>query len=395
MHGDRDLPPEAFGVGLTLLPSCGARRIRALLMAFGGAEVAWVAVTSRPDRVRAALVGSGAAPAQAASLAARWRDTAAGVDVGREWARVVDREAGVWLAGQPDFPAALGSDPEPPAVLYRQGVAGALERPAAAIVGTRRCTGYGRDVARELARDLAFAGVCVVSGLALGIDGAAHEGALAVEGAPPVAVVGSGLDVIYPPRHRGLWRRVAERGLLLSEAPLGAAPEPWRFPQRNRVIAGLASVVVVVESHAQGGSMSTVRCAIDRGVPVLAVPGSVRSPASSGTNHLLAEGAAPVTDAQDVLVAMALEGVIPDPQPSVEREVDVADAPEDPVLDAVDWTPTATEEILRRTGLSLGEASMALTRLEVAGFVRRNGGWWERTSRANHGPSPENGREPR
>jgi DNA processing protein len=184
-----------------------------------------------------------------------------------------------------------------------------------------------------------------------------------------------------------LWQRVAAHGLLLTEAPPGAAPEPWRFPRRNRVLAALADLVVVVESHASGGSLSTVRAAIDRGLTVMAVPGSVRSPSSVGTNRLLADGIAPVTDTADVLVALALEGVTLDPRsrhrsPSTEPTAPEPEQEADPLLAAVDWTPTSTEDVLRRTGLDLPEASRRLTQLELSGHVRRRGGWWERVGKA-------------
>jgi DNA processing protein len=192
---------------------------------------------------------------------------------------------------------------------------------------------------------------------------------------PPIAVVGSGLDVVYPPRHRALWQRVADHGLLLTEAPPGGAPEAWRFPRRNRILAALAKVVVVVESHASGGSLSTVRNAIDRGITVMAVPGSVRSPASAGTNRLLADGVAPVTGVDDVLTALSLEGAIVPTTTDAPRN---NSEDESPVLAAVDWTPTATEDVLRRTGWSLGAAATELARLEVQGLVRRRGSWWER-----------------
>src|SRR5262249_15322114 len=157
-----------------------------------------------------------------------------------------------------------------------RGSLAALDRPRVGLVGTRRCTPTGKSVARQLGRELAACGVAVVSGLAIGIDGCAHQGALAARAAPPVGVVGSRLDVVYPKSHRRLWDDVAAAGVLLSEAPLGAPPEPWRFPARNRILAALSDVVVVVESHAAGGSMHTVRAAVDRGIPVMAVPGSVR-----------------------------------------------------------------------------------------------------------------------
>lgn len=380
---------RAHALALAALPGANRHRLASVLAAAGGDPVrAWRELAGPPtlDLDLGSRLG-----AEASRLVDRWRALAATTDVAVGYRRAREQGIDLWLAGEAGYPPALVGDPEPPPLLFHLGgdraaeAVGALgagagpgaRRAAVAIVGTRRATAYGLDVARDLGRGLADAGVTVVSGLALGIDGAAHEGALVAgaEAAPPVGVVGSGLDVVYPRRHRHLWRRVAEAGVLLSEAPPGAMPEPWRFPQRNRILAGLADVVVVVESHTSGGSMSTVRAAIDRGITVMAVPGSVRSPSSEGTNRLLAEGVAPVTDVGDVLVALALEGAGAAPPLVTPTPAEVDD---DPVLAAVDWTPTATEEVLRRTGLSVPDAATQLTRLEVRGLVRRRGGWWER-----------------
>lgn len=398
------LPAEAFVVGLSLLPGCGHRRLRALLHAAPSlaAEELWRDVEAgrllenRP-RIEPHL------GRDARAIADQWKAAAAGIDCGAIWCRLQRDGIGVWSPGGEGFPPALVDDPDPPPILFWQGDAGALVPPGVAVVGTRRCTAYGTDVARELGRDLSLAGVAVVSGLALGIDGAAHEGALAGHrdgGAAPVAVVGSGLDVVYPPRHRALWRRVAEAGIVISEAPPGALPEGWRFPRRNRILAGLSHVVVVVESHAGGGSLSTVQAAIERGVQVMAVPGSIRSPSSTGTNRLLADGVAPVADVDDIVVALSLEGIEVGARPADEDASDdlSADAtseraPADPeaarLLAAVDWTPTATETILRRTGMSLTEASTGLVRLEVQGLVRKSGSWWERAT--GHSQLPARG----
>ena len=380
-----DLPPAAYAAALASLPGCSGRRLHHVLDASGWCpEQAWARLraASTLDLDLRSRVGSGVE-----ELVESWRRAAQRADVAAAWAAAMAAGIDVWVRGDDRYPARLVGDPDPPAVLFARGrtgeagVLGAARRPAVAIVGTRRCTSYGSDVARDLGRGLAAAGVVVISGLALGIDGAAHEGALVAGGAPPVGVVGSGLDVVYPKRHRTLWRRVGEAGLLLSEAPPGANAEPWRFPRRNRILAALADVVVVVESHASGGSLSTVRAAVERGVAVMAVPGSVRSPSSAGTNRLLADGVAPVTDVQDVLVALSLEGAtLPNASPPELGRPDPAPpaAAADPVLDAVDWTPTATEEILRRTGLGVAEGATRLARLEVLGLVRRRGGWWER-----------------
>jgi DNA processing protein len=243
-------------------------------------------------------------------------------------------------------------------------------------VGTRRCTGAGAGIARELGRELAAQGIGVVSGLALGIDGAAHRGALD-GGGPAIGVVGSGLDVVYPSRHRELWSQVAERGLLLSEAPLGTRPAGWRFPSRNRVIAALADVLVVVESHAAGGSMHTVREAVDRGITVLVVPGSVRSPASAGTNQLLAEGAAPARDTTDVLVALGLTAA---QRRARQERRPRPDRTGRAVLAAFDWQPATLEHLALRTGLAVPTLALTLEVLLASGWISQDGGWYERVS---------------
>ena len=215
------------------------------------------------------------------------------------------RQAGIQILAPGDEAWPYENDPEPPALLFALGRVELLgQRPMVGIVGTRRCSSVGRRVARQLGSELASAGVGIVSGLALGIDGAAHVGALEADDrneAPVVGVVATGLDVVYPKKHGGLWDEIAERGLLISEAPLGTMPQRWRFPARNRLLAGLSDLVVVVESHESGGALSTVEEAVSRSVEVVAVPGSVLSAASAGSNALLFEGCAPVRSAQDVL----------------------------------------------------------------------------------------------
>ncbi len=219
--------------------------------------------------------------------------------------------------GRPDYPSALVNDPERPGVLFWRGDLRHLARPCVAVVGTRRATLDGRSVAFELGRDLAAAGICVVSGLALGIDGAAHAGALrsarasvargaGAIGAGPAGVAASGVDVPYPRRHAGLWEQVVTSGVMLSETLPGRPAQAWRFPARNRIIAGLAAMVVVVESHAAGGSLITAEAAMARGIEVRVVPGPVHSSASAGSNQLLYDGPGPVRNAQDVLDGLGI-----------------------------------------------------------------------------------------
>lgn len=358
------LPEGAFGAALAALPGAGPARLLSL-------------IRSEPPSIAWARVGAGEAAVEP-ELARMWASAASAIDVAHLWASYVDAGVTVCVLGTDAYPAVLAVDHQPPAVLFAKGSLAAIGRPRVAIVGTRRCTRYGRDVARSFGRDLAAAGVSVVSGLAAGIDGAAHEGAFAAgDGAgPPIAVVGCGHDIVYPRVNAGLWRRVATEGLLLSEAPLGARPEPWRFPARNRIIAALADLVVVVESHRAGGSMHTVEAANDRGLRVLAVPGPILSPSSQGTNRLLAEGCGPATDVDDVLVALQLDTIgrprsAAEPRPSF-------DGDDATVLAALDWTAANLDQLVARTGLRPPAVAMALAHLEAGGWAASSGGWWER-----------------
>ncbi len=354
------VPDWAYAAALAGLPYMGWERLTALLAEAGNdPRLAWRRV--REGRAGAAWA---AAAAQLSVEGITATHTAAGVTV--------------HLHGRDGYPPVLAGDHEAPPALFTLGSLASLEQgiPRVGMVGTRRCSGYGRDVARDFGRDLATAGVAVVSGLALGIDGASHEGALHAgpAGARPVAVVGSGLDVVYPRRHARLWRQVAEAGMVISEAPLGCRPEPWRFPARNRIIAALSDVLVVVESHPAGGSLHTVRAAEERGITVMAVPGPVRSAASAGTNRLLSEGCPPACDVDDVLVALALEtvgGLHPDPRPRP-AEGDAA------VLEVLGWEAVSLDQVLARTGLPPGRVAVALAHLEQDGWARGTGGWWER-----------------
>ncbi len=375
-----ELPDEAWAAALAGLPAMGPSRLRAVLRQWAPAE-AWRRVLEGRAVSHPAM--SGLRRSDRPGVGAAWSRAAGAVDVSACWSAHQRAGVHVLLRGAEGYPGALVDDHQAPAVLFARGRPTALGARRVAIVGTRSCSRYGADLARELGRDLANAGVSVVSGLALGVDGAAHAGSLDADGTPPIAVVGSGLDVVYPRAHAHLWAEVGARGLLLSEAPVGARPEPWRFPVRNRVIAALSEVVVVVESHTRGGSLHTVDAAIARGTPVMAVPGSVRSAASAFPNALLADGCAPVRDALDVLVALGLtsapqSGVRPDLRPVPHGDAAAA-------LAAVGWDPASLDEVVTRSGLGLGPASLALARLETDGWVVGRGGRWERLAPAADG----------
>ena len=311
-----------------------------------------------------------------------WRDHARGTDLDELGSRLESLDAWVTTPASTQHPSAITDDIDPAPVLFRRGRLADPVAPAVAIVGTRRCTPTGRSVAMELGSGLATAGITVVSGLALGIDGAAHRGALAADGAPVVGVVGSGLDVVYPRGNRDLWDAVAGAGTLLTEAPLGAEPEGWRFPARNRLLAALADVVVVVESKRAGGSMHTVEEAIRREVTVMAVPGSVRNPAAEGTNLLLSEGCAPACCTDDVLVALGLAtaGATRDAVQSSlavggDRRIDIGslDHLQQKLLELLDDGPVSLDVLVLRAGAPVPEVLVAADGLERRGLLARDG----------------------
>lgn len=357
---------HALGALIVLisLPDMGPARLRRLLAAYDGPAEARAAVVAGrvPDEVDVRRVSG------RTELLGRWRQAAQRADPRQV---VADhRAAGVDILhpSHPAWPAVFRTDPEPPALLFAQGDIRLLESVGVAIVGTRRCTAGGLSIAHELGRDLADAGVAVISGLALGIDGAAHRGALETPG-PVVGVVATGHDVVYPPRHRSLWAEVADRGVLLSESPLGTVATRWRFPARNRIMAALAEIVVVVESAVTGGSMRTVESALDRDTEVMAVPGPVRAPTSAGPNQLLVDGCGLVRDARDVLVALGSRA--PNPGELPFDAVGVDRAPPDPIADLISWPPVSLDRLVMATGMAVGEVAARVTRLEAAGVVER------------------------
>lgn len=264
------------------------------------------------------------------------------------------------------YPASLRDAADAPWALIGRGDPALLDGlesyEAVTIVGARRATSYGREVARELARALAAAGLVVVSGLAFGIDACAHRGAL--DGGRTIAVLGCGPDVPYPASNRSLWRQVCETGLVLSEFPPGATPWRWTFPARNRIMAALAGMTVVVEAAARSGSLITTDLAADLGRDLGAVPGPVTSRASAGPNNLLAGGACVIRDAQDVLDAMLGPGRKQLNRPAPELDPDLEAA-----LAAVEAGHSTCDAVSAATGLSASAAAAALTCLELLGYL--------------------------
>ena len=339
------LPAEAYLTAMATLPGVGPAALRDEL-SVRPAEEAWRRLRSRFE---------------------------ATVDVAAVWEAHLRAGIHVVSRGHPDYPVALVEDPDPPEVLFCRGDLGVLNRRRVGVVGTRSCSRYGQGVAEQLGERLGAAGVAVVSGLALGVDGAVHRGLLGQGGAPPVGVVASGLDVVYPGRHRDLWRRVGEEGLLLSELPLGRRPARWSFPARNRIIAGLSEVVVVVESRRRGGSLYTADEALARDRPLMAVPGPITSAAAYGTNRLIADGATPLCSVDDVILALGLtapSAVAPVPEPAGIAGI---------VLDACAHESVTLQALVDRSRLTLPEVAGAIDQLCRTGWLAEVAGRYERT----------------
>ena len=286
-------------------------------------------------------------------------------------------ESGVHVLWRHDehYPVALLADPHAPAVLFARGQLSAMRERRVGIVGTRTATQRGRFIARQLGHDLSASDVSVVSGLARGIDVQSHIGALsATNSVAPIAVVASGVHYVYPPEHAAIWERIAHDGLIVSEVPPHCAPETHRFPLRNRILAGFSEVLIVVESHARGGSMSTVREAMKRDIAVMAVPGSPGVASCEGTNNLLRDGCAPVVDVNDVLIALGLD------TRRDGRACDVRCEPtgdERRLLDLIGCTPRTLDEVALLSGYTVVDTAVALGRLEANGWVEFRDGWWD------------------
>jgi DNA processing protein len=346
-----------------------------------------LAALGSPQAVAAASLGTlreVVGPKRADELQAELPGHAARVRATRAWLEERPTRRLLTLADA-DYPPLLLHTPDPPLVLYLEGRSELLSADSVAIVGSRRPTPQGLEIARRLARELGEHGWCVVSGLAAGIDGAAHAGALDV-GAGTVAVVGTGLDVVYPHAHRALAARVAQQGLVVSEFPLGMAPMPDNFPQRNRIIAGLSRGTLVVEAALRSGSLITARQATEAGREVFAVPGSIHSPQARGCHALLREGAKLVESVDDILDEIAGPARVGVPS----GRVDDAGLPacaqpesEDEVLRALGHDPVSLDALIARCGWPAARLNVRLMELELEGFVARlPGGLFQRQQAA-------------
>jgi DNA processing protein len=365
---------------LTLTPGVGARTARQLLTAFGLPEN----IFAQSRGTLAELLG----PSLAQAVLTPIEGLEAQVEAAWRWQQ--DADAGtrhICVLGDARYPHALLDTEDPPPLLYMAGRLDLLPSgwsPALAVVGSRNPTPQGAENAERFARDLASRGLCIVSGLALGVDAAAHEGALrgAAKGQlATVAVVGTGLDRVYPARHRDLAHRIAARGLLISEYPLGTPPLAANFPRRNRLIAGLCQGTLVVEAALESGSLITARLAVEQGRDVFAIPGSIHSPQSRGCHALIRQGAKLVESSQDVLDELPLDAPVSAAHVAAK---DVApEPPEDTLLSALGHEATSLDALQARTGLPAAVLQARLLDLELDGRIARlPGGWFQRQHRA-------------
>ncbi len=376
---------------LQLTPGVGNETARRLLAAFGLPEQVFVQ--------SAAALGQIVSSNQRAALQNEPPEWAALLDTTWDWLQADPDGRRVLPLGDVCYPASLLNMEDPPLLLYAMGTQQAwladglaqCAQRSVAIVGSRNPTAQGALNARQFAHALAQSGLTVVSGLALGVDGAAHEGAL--DGAPlgqlaTIAVVGTGLDRVYPRQHRDLAHRIAQRGVLISEYPLGTPPLSANFPRRNRIIAGLSQGTLVVEAALQSGSLITARLASEQGKDVFAIPGSIHATQAKGCHALIKQGAKLVESAQDILEEWPV-GVLTTlaasstTVPSVGAQAPAVEAPEDSLLAALGFDPTGLDALLARTGLATATLQARLMELEINGQVARlPGGLFQRLARA-------------
>ncbi|MDP3253935.1 MAG: DNA-processing protein DprA [Hydrogenophaga sp.] len=353
---------------LMLTPGVGTESARKLLAALGLPQE----IFEHDPAAWQAVVGTRAARA----LSRLPENLDAEVDRLQAWL-AEDARRHVLTLGDALYPIELLQMSDPPLMLYVQGDVQVLHHPRRlAMVGSRNPTPQGEANARQFARALGEAGVCVVSGLALGVDGAAHEGALQA-GAPTIAVVGTGLDRVYPKRHLSLAHRIGGQGAIVSEYPLGTPPLAAHFPQRNRIIAGLSQGTLVVEAAVQSGSLITARLAAEQGREVFAIPGSIHSPQARGCHALIRQGAKLVESAQDILEDLNMAPV------RLEEVVLESDSEgEDSLLEAMGFDPVSLDALQARTGLNTAHLQARLLELELLGDVSRlPGGLLQRLGR--------------
>lgn len=357
-------------LGLLLVPGLGPVKARRLLAAFGSPQ----AVLDAPASLWRDVLGARWQADACQADTALWDDTCRRT---RDWLDASERRAVITLADS-RYPWALLQADDPPLLLFAEGRLALLQRPAIALVGSRHATPTGHDNAHAFAQALSAAGFTVVSGLAEGIDAAAHQGALdALKDVPDagstVAVMGTGMDIIYPSKFKALANAITQHGLLVSEFLLGTPPRPAHFPKRNRIVAGLSQGTLVVEAAVQSGSLITARLAADMGREVLAIPGSIHSPQSRGCHALIKQGAKLVETAQDVLEELRWGQPADTRTDALSQSLSQPheDSTQDPLLQAMGFDPISHEALSARTGMDAASLGARLLELELLGQVSR------------------------
>jgi DNA processing protein len=350
---------KAYWVGFNHVKGIGAVRLRALLDYFGDLEIAWQAPAD-------ALMQVGLSTKIVENIL-RMRSS---LDLTVLMESLEQKHIRILIADDPEYPPLLREIDQPPPVLYLRGEISDADRRAVAIVGTRKVTAYGRQVTEDLALYLARQGVTIVSGLARGIDGIAHQAALKT-GGRTIAVLGSGVDQIYPPEHAALAEQISTRGAVCSDYAPGTMPDGINFPPRNRIISGLSLATVVVEAGEGSGALITATFAVDQGREVFAVPGNIFAPQSKGTNRLIQQGAHVLTSPRDILDVLNMDRV---EQVYAARSVLPADEVEQKLLSVMGYDPIHVDEIGAQTGFPIARVSAALTLMELKGMVRQVGG---------------------
>ncbi len=349
----------AFWVGFNLVRGIGPKRVRMLLDHFGGLQAAW----------EASALSLAAAGLDARSISSL-QETRSTISLEREMERVRAAGAAVLTWQDAEYPKLLRKISASPPVLYVRGKMLPRDEMAVAVVGTRKASTYGREVAHMLTLELARCGVTIVSGLARGIDGEAHRAALSA-GGRTLAVLGSGVDVIYPGEHRDLAERVAQNGALVSECPMGAKPEAGNFPARNRIISGLSLGTLVVEAGRESGALVTARHALEQGRDVFAVPGNILAAGSRGVNEMIRDGAKTVVSAEDILQELNLNMVTEFVEA---RESLPGTNDETRLLSQMEAEPVHVDDLVRATGMPIADVNSTLILMELKGMVRHLGG---------------------
>lgn len=348
-----------YWVAFSLVKGIGAVRFQALLNFFGDPQIAWEAPA---DTLREAGLSE--------KIIDNLLQLRSSVSIDRAWERLQARGIEVLILTDEEYPRRLREIDQPPPVLYVRGKLCQQDDWAVAIVGTRRITAYGRQIAEEVAGTLARNGVTVVSGLARGVDAIAHQAALSA-GGRTLAVLGSGVDRIYPAEHRHLAEQIIAHGALLSDYPPGTPPDASNFPPRNRLISGLSKAVVVVEAGQTSGALITAAFAADQGREVFAVPGNIHAPSSKGTNRLISDGARPLLDPQEVLEVLDLTMI---QEFQAARVTLPADAIEAKLFATLSREPLHIDEIRARSDLPIDQVTAKLALMELKGMVRQVGG---------------------